>query len=124
MRGTFSNSTISTGSSLYASSISQMPRRVSRLSAWYLSVRLLLSAIRPEKPLHGADRNMTCGRSPPKARWMSTVVASRQPAGGSQPQKARYCSRSKRSNTVPGTPAMRLKSAMAAGSTSMPPRQR
>jgi hypothetical protein len=40
------------------------------------------------------------------------------------PWKATYCSRLNRSSTVPRTPASRLKSAIAALSTSTPPTQR
>jgi hypothetical protein len=82
MRGTFSKTISSGGSSRQASSISQTPRSVRRLSAWYLSVLLLrVSASRPEKPLHGADRKTMCGRSPAGARWMSCGVQL-TPAGG------------------------------------------
>src|SRR3546814_9342515 len=70
----------------------------------YLSVDAWIDARRPEKPLQGAERNSTSGVSRPKAIQISSGVASFQPGGGSLSFHARYCSRLKRSRTVPGCP--------------------
>src|SRR3546814_2527771 len=85
-----------------------MPRRVSPLSAWYLSVAAWIDARRPEKPLQGAERNSTSGVSRPKAIQISSGVASFQPGGGSLSFHARYCSRRSEEHTSELQSLMRI----------------
>lgn len=71
-----------------ASRVSQSPRTTSRDSAWYFAVFADRFGSRPEKLLHGGERNTTSGASPPVAAAMSAGVASRQPSGGGSPWNA------------------------------------